>query len=431
MTPPSTTPQRAWAVWGAALGVYVLAIFHRTSLAVAGIAATDRFSLSASQLGTFTMLQLLVYAGMQVPVGLLVDRFGSRTVLSTGLVTFSLAQAGFALATTYPEALAARVLVGMGDAMTFICVIRLVSSWFSKKHIPLVTQLTGSTGQIGAIAAAVPMTWALDHWGWTKSYLVAAALGSVALIALLLVVADDPAQRHRRGHALSRAQLQATLRESWRQPGTKLAFWVHFATPFSSNVFALLWGFPFLVLGEGLSKGTAGSLLTVLVVATIASGPVMGWVVGSHPWHRSSVSLGVVAAIAVMWTVVLTWPGHAPLAVLVLLIVITGIGGPTSMIGFDVVRTSNPPERLASASGIINQAGFVATLVTVFAIGFVLDALTPGSSSDYSSGAFKAAMAVQYVVWALGAAMIWRYRRRVRQLLPRATVESGSTMVDF
>ena len=96
-----------------------------------------------------------------------------------------------------------------------------------------------------------------------------------------------------------------------------------------------------------------------------------------------------------------------------------------------MVRTSNPPERLASASGIINQAGFVATLIVVFAIGFVLDALTPGSSSDYSGPTFKAAMAVQYAVWALGAAQIWRYRRLVRQLLPRTTVESGSTMVDF
>jgi sugar phosphate permease len=431
MTPPLVTPRRAWAVWGVALTVYVLAVFHRTSLAVAGIAATHRFDLSASQLGSFTMLQLLVYAGMQVPVGLLVDRFGSRTVLGTGLVTFSLAQAGFALATTYPEALVARLFVGMGDAMTFICVLRLVSSWFSMRHIPLVTQLTGSTGQIGAIAAAVPMTWALDHWGWTHAYLVAAAVGSVVLIALLIVVHDDAAQPHRRGHPMSRTQLMASLRASWHQPGTKLGFWVHFATPFSSNLLALLWGYPFLVLAEGLSKTAAGSLLTLLVVATVASGPVMGWVVGSHPWHRSSVSLGVVAAAATMWTVVLLWPGHAPLPVLILLIVVCGLGGPTSMIGFDVARTSNPPERLASASGIINQAGFVATLIGVFAIGFVLDALTPGSSSDYTPGAFKAAMSVQYVLWGVGALQIWRYRRLVRQLLPRSTVQAGSTMVDF
>ena len=418
-------------MWGVALAVYVLAVFHRTSLAVAGIAATDRFGLSASQLGSFTMLQLLVYAGMQVPVGLLVDRFGARAVLGTGLVTFSLAQAGFAVATTYPEALVARLFVGMGDAMTFICVLRLVSNWFSLKRIPLVTQLTGTTGQLGAIAAAVPMTWALDHWGWTHAYLVAAAIGSIALVALLLVVHDSPAQRHTRGQAMSRSQLVDSLRASWRQPGTKLGFWVHFATPFSSNLLALLWGFPFLVIAEGLSKTAAGTLLSVLVVTTVASGPVMGWIVGSHPWHRSSVSLGVVAAVATMWTIVLAWPGQAPLPVLTLLIVACGIGGPTSMIGFDVARTSNPPERLASASGIINQAGFIATLIAVFAIGFLVDAFAPGSTSDYTPDAFKAAMSVQYLLWAIGAIQIWRYRRLVRQLLPRSTVQSGSTMVDF
>src|SRR4051812_39793410 len=87
--------RRAYSVWAVALGVYVLAVFHRSSLAVAGLAATERFDISASQLATFTMLQLLVYAGMQIPVGLLVDRFGPRAVLATGAVTLTLAQTGF------------------------------------------------------------------------------------------------------------------------------------------------------------------------------------------------------------------------------------------------------------------------------------------------------------------------------------------------
>ena len=83
--------------------VYLVAVFHRSSLAVAGLAATDRFDISASQLATFTMLQLLVYAGMQIPVGLLVDRFGSRSVLLCGTILLTLAQTGFALAETYPR----------------------------------------------------------------------------------------------------------------------------------------------------------------------------------------------------------------------------------------------------------------------------------------------------------------------------------------
>ena len=85
-------------VWGVALAAYLLAIFHRSSLAVAGLAAADRFDISAAQLATFTMLQLLVYAGMQIPVGLLVDRYGPRSVMLTGAIVLTLAQAGFAVA---------------------------------------------------------------------------------------------------------------------------------------------------------------------------------------------------------------------------------------------------------------------------------------------------------------------------------------------
>ena len=83
--------------------IYVLAVFHRSSLGVAGLVATERFDISATQLATFTMLQLLVYAGMQVPVGLLIDRFGPRSVLLIGLVMMTLAQAAFAFADNYPS----------------------------------------------------------------------------------------------------------------------------------------------------------------------------------------------------------------------------------------------------------------------------------------------------------------------------------------
>ena len=83
------------------------------------------------------------------------------------------------------------------------------------------------------------------------------------------------------------------------------------------------------------------------------------------------------------------------------------------MIGFDLARTSNPAERLASANGIINQAGFSASLVLVVAIGVVLDWRTPGGS-DYTPSAFRWAMCAQYPLWALGLLQVWRYRRRTR-----------------
>ena len=173
----------SWLVWSIAVGAYVVAILNRSSLAVAGIDATDRFGITAAQLATFTMLQLLVYALMQVPVGLLVDRFGSRAVLATGSSLLVLGSAAFAFADTYGLALAARFLLGLGDAMAFISVLRLVNAWFVPARVPLLVQLTGVIGQFGAIAAAIPMAWSLDRLGWTPTYLAASVAGVVVLLA--------------------------------------------------------------------------------------------------------------------------------------------------------------------------------------------------------------------------------------------------------
>ena len=415
----------AYAVWAVALGAYLLAIFHRSSLAVAGLVATERFDITAAQLATFTMLQLLVYAAMQVPVGVLVDRFGPRAVMLAGTCLLVVAQTGFALAETYPAALAARTVVGIGDAMTWICVLRLLARWFPPTRVPLLTQLSGTVGQMGAIAAALPMTVALRELGWTRAYLLTASLGLVAAVALALVVRDAPDVRRVVGPPLSITAVRRSLSASWAHPGTRLGFWMHFVTQFSATTMSLLWGYPFLVQGEGLSETEAGIVLSLIVVALVYGGPVIGHLVGRHPWHRSTMVLVILAAIVTTWTAVLAWPGQAPFWLLVLLSQVIGIGGPGSMIGFDLARTSNPAERLASATGIINQAGFSASLVCVVAIGIVLDWRTPGASTDYSPEAFRWAMSVQYPLWALGALQIWRWRRRARRVIDRAALEAG------
>ncbi|WP_364518821.1 MFS transporter [Nocardioides sp. LML1-1-1.1] len=427
----SSAPSRRWIVWAVGLTVYALAVFHRSSLAVAGLAATERFGISASQLASFTMLQLLVYAAMQIPVGLMVDRYGSRTVLTVAVAVVSLGQAGFAFAHDYPTALAARALVGVGDAMTFICVLRLVTSWFPRGQVPLVSQLTGNLGQLGALAAAAPMTWALGQLGWTRSYLAGAVAGLVMLVVLRLVLNDAPDRAHLRGVPMSARALATSLAASWEQPGTRLGLWIHFSTPFSPALLGLLWGFPFLVSAEHRSEATAGALISLLFVTNLFYGPLMGWLVGRHPWHRSTIGLTIVAAMATVWGAVLLWPGDAPLWLLVVLVVVVGAGGPGSMVGFDVARTSNPDHRTASASGIINVGGFTASLIVIVAVGVVLDALSSGSTGSYGPEAFRWAMAVQYLLWGLGASQIVRYRRRIRALTTRDQVAGGSSMVVF
>ena len=424
--PRPSAVRGAWPVWLVGLALYFTAVFHRSSLAVAGLTATERFDIGATQLATFTMLQLLVYAAMQVPVGLLIDRFGPRSVVLTGTALLVLAQTGFALAESYSTALLARLVVGVGDAMTFTCVLRLVSTWFPARRIPLVTQLTGTLGQLGAVAAAVPMTWALGNLGWTRAYLAAAFLGVVLGVVGVLLLRDSPEERHVRGAPMSAATVRHSISTSWAHPGTRLGFWMHFSTQFSATTLGMLWGYPFLVRGEGLSSATAGLLLTLMVVAVMSAGPLLGWLVGRYPWQRSTMVLVIVSAIVVAWTVVLLWPGPAPLWLLVVLVVVVGVGGPAAMIGFDVGRTSNPEERLGSATGLINQGGFLASLVLVVTIGLVLDWRTPGASAAYTPEAFRWAMSAQYALWALGLVQVWRYRRRARRVIDRAALLAGT-----
>jgi MFS family permease len=414
----ATTPARAYAVWGVALLAYVVAVFHRASLGVAAVDAQERFSAGASAVSLFLVLQLAVYAGLQIPVGVALDRLGSRRLILAGAVTMAAGQLVLALAEDVPTAVAARVLVGAGDAMTFISVLRVVSFWFAGPVVPLITQLTGILGQVGSVLAAYPLVALLHGTSWEATFLGAAATGLLVAVLVLLALRDAPGGSVR-GPAVGLADLRATLRDTWREPGTRIGLYTHLVTQFSGTVFALLWGYPFLVVGQGLGPGAAAGLLTLLVLVGMAVGPLLGRLCGRWPLRRSVLVFSILGATALAWTVVLAWPGRAPLPLLVVLVVVLGTNGPGSMIGFDYARTENPAERLGSASGVVNVGGFVASLLTILAIGAVLDLLTPGASTDYSLDAFRAAFAVQYVFWAIGLIGVLRHRRELRARLAR------------
>ena len=130
--------------------------------------------------------------------------------------------------------------------------------------------------------------------------------------------------------------------------------------------------------------------------------------------------LGVTTLTASTWAVVLALPHRAPLWLLVMLVLVLALGGPGSLIGFDFARTFNPPNRLGTATGIVNVGGFVAALLTILLVGLVLDALSTGA--EYSLNSFRAALSVQFVVWFVGSVGIVRTRRLVRARLAKQGV---------
>jgi MFS family permease len=105
------TAVRPWVVWSAGLLAYIVAILDRTTLGVSGLDAADRFAASPGVLSSFVVLQVIVYAGAQIPAGLLLDRFGSRAMIVAGGAVMAAGQLTLALSESLPAAIAARAIL--------------------------------------------------------------------------------------------------------------------------------------------------------------------------------------------------------------------------------------------------------------------------------------------------------------------------------
>jgi MFS family permease len=402
---------RLWLIWAVGLIAYVVGVMQRTSLGVAGLDAAARFHASPAALSGFVVLQLLVYASLQVPAGVLLDRFGARSLVVVGAVIMAAGQLLLAVATALPLAIAARVLVGAGDALTFISVLSVIGAWFPARRVPLMTQLTGLIGQLGQVLSAVPLAALLHGEGWSTAFTSAAALGLAVAVAVAAVLRNRPPGAPAPPPAATPREVLDGLARSWREPGTRLGLWTHTGTQFSGTVFALLWGVPYLVAGQGFTPAAASAMLTLLVGVGILAGPLFGEFTARHPLRRSWLVLTVIITSAVAWTAVLAVPPPAPHWMLVVLVVVIAFGAPGSMIGFDYARTFNPGHRHGTAVGIVNIGGFVASLLVAFGVGVLLG---PGG---YTPAGFRLAWCVQYVVWAAALVGVLLARRKARRKL--------------
>jgi MFS family permease len=186
-------------------------------------------------------------------------------------------------------------------------------------------------------------------------------------------------------------------------------------TQFSGTVFALLWGVPFLVAGQGLRPVEASALLTLFVVAGVLVAPVVGELTARHPMRRSWLVLTVIGVTASAWTAVLALPQPVPRWLLVVLVLVLAVGGPGSIVGFDYARQFNPGGRQGTAVGIVNVGGFSASVAVVLAIGVLLGLV--GGPDGYTPGAFRVAWCAQYAVWLVAVIGVLRCRRLTRRQL--------------
>jgi sugar phosphate permease len=346
--------------------------------------------------------------------------------------------------------------------------MRLLPEWFSLRQLPTIGQLTGLLGQAGQLVSVIPLAAAVSAFGWTVGFSGIAATGFLVTLIAAAVVRDQPGvgtaferMVGRRGRLTRGARSLATTpttgtllmgppatemiamqeaeRTSTKQlrvwdrplrfwaktrqllslPGVRLAYWIHFSSPFAATVFVLLWGTPFLTGGVGLSASEARGLLSLTVISSMVAGLVLGPLSSRFIERRVWINVGITLSIAIVWTVVLLWPGASPIWLLILLLVVMPFGGPASMIAFEVARSHTPRSFAGFGTGLVNTAGFIASLLVILFIGLVLDWQGAGSPENYSLGAFKLAFAVQIPFWLLGVTMIVIEQRRTKRWMKK------------
>ena len=413
---------RSWIVFSGATFAYLIAVVQRTTFGVAGVPATELFGVSASVVSSVAVVQIVIYAALQIPVGVLADRIGATPLIVVGAVTMAAGQVLLAVADHVGVALVARVLVGAGDAATFVSVIRLLPGWFEGPILPQLSQWVGMAGQLGQIVSAFPFAFILHAWGWSPAFLVMAGAGLTAAVVALALV--------RRGHELlTTGEMRAIdpaergFRASLYRPGTHVGFWAHLVAGTPPTLIGIMWGYPFLTAGLGYTPGVAATVFTMIVVGSLVSGPIVGLLIARHPGRRSDVVLVMTWTMFALWAVVLLWPSAPPVWLVGALFFTIGWCSPASLIGIDVARSANPHHAAGSATGFANSGGFIGGFIGMLTVGAILDIadharVAAGEASAlYSLDGFRLAFVSVFVIVAVGSVVLVVLRTRTRRRL--------------
>ncbi|HJE59421.1 MAG TPA: MFS transporter [Nocardiopsis listeri] len=385
-------------------------MLHRNGLGVAALEAQSRFDVGPALLSLLPMLQLLVYVILQVPAGLLADRLGPRYTLVMGMAAMAIGSCMFALAPGIEVAVVGRFLIGLGDALVFLNVIRLAALWFPRARYALVSGLTGVVGGTGQVASAAPLAWALGGIGWVAAFLATAGLTVLMALLMLVVVRDRPTGAAGHSTVADPISAWAALKEALRADGPRIGMAHHAAVMAPFTMMMVLWGYPFLVNGLGLSESVAALTLTGLAAGALPLAPLAGVLVGRRPGVRAYFALVFGATLSLGWLLLVLWPDGAPVPLGVAVLALSALGqtmAPT--ISFDFARDGIPAGRTGVASGLVNMSGFTTAVVCTVAAGAILQALPEDPTS------YQVAFVPMAVTTVLSTCVLAVFiRRRVR-----------------
>jgi sugar phosphate permease len=358
---------------------FILAFFHR--VAPGAIAADLRaaFGTSATTLGFIAAFYFYPYAAMQLPSGVLADSIGPRRLFTAGSVVAGIGSLVFAFAPDVAWLLAGRALIGLGVAVAFVSVLKLIASWFHEHEFGTWVGVLQLLGNLGGTLGAYPLAWIALHASWRDVFAGAGVVSLLLAACIWKWVRDTPRDAglppvHGDGQAeelrphgrwfdgLGRV---AGNRHTW--PGVVMTF----GLIGSYLTFSGLWAVPYLTDGLGLSRESATLHVTAMILGFAFGSPTVG-AFSDRMRLRLPLLRGLSLLYLASWLPwVMGW--HLPLAASLAAFTLMGIGISGVVLSWALAKELNPPSLSGTATSLVNTGGFLGTALFQPMVGWILD----------------------------------------------------------
>lgn len=366
----------AWSIWGLGALLYLIGFYQRVAPAVMADRLMAEFAISGAALGNLSAFYFYSYVVMQVPTGVLADRWGARKLLTAGATMAAAGTVLFAFSADVGWASFGRLLIGGSVAVAFVSMLKLATHWFAPQQFTLASGLALFVGICGGVFGGVPLRMLMETHGWRPVMLVSAAFTAVLALFIWLRVRNDPGECGYASHhpATVGSGGHGSVLQGLLQVLGYRNVWILLITPIGVSgavlTFGGLWGVPYLRQVYGLDPGSAAAVTSALLVAWALGGPLMGtW--SQRMGRRKPLHVAGCAVALVCWA--LLGLVHLPLPALVAVLLIAGFAAGNLIIGFAFNKESVPPHLAGTASGVCNMGPLMGGMLLQPAVGWVLD----------------------------------------------------------
>ena len=304
-----------WTIFGVMALTYFLVYFHRVSPAVLATDLQGSFGVGLTAVALLSSAYFYAYMVMQLPCGVLTDRWGPRRTVCAFTALSALGALVTALASSFEMVVAGRVMIGLGVAMVYVPTLKVLSSWFRKDEFSTMTGVLLMIGNAGGLAAAGPLAAMSDQVGWRQVFLVLAVLTAVLTWSMWLLVRDRPQDvglpAVERTEEEDRIPMGSALRQVF---SSGIRFWpfaiIFFFMYGSLMVYQGLMGGPYFRDVLGWDKAEYGFSLTFVGLGMIAGCPVSGYLSDRVLRSRRKVVVAGTLAFAMMWGILWLMSGR-------------------------------------------------------------------------------------------------------------------------